>query len=231
MAIRGYKLTHDSGFAPNPFHGVLTLATCMVKIRSSRQRGDWVAGFASAKLVGLARTNGVEIPYMGLIYLARVSEVMPLRSYFTDPRFTLKKNKIDSPREIERAGDNIYYQSTAGAYAQVRNVHHDSGALTHDVSGTNALVCTDFWYLGRKCFVPEGGWGTVLGSQRIDKARLSALPEDFVQSMLLLFRARGIKPGINADPCLWTTPPGIASNCRPTHKIKTMIQNNSCPPR
>ncbi|WP_307686896.1 Nmad2 family putative nucleotide modification protein [Variovorax boronicumulans] len=228
MAIRGYKLTHDSGFAPNPFHGVLTLATCMVKIRSTRQPGDWVAGFASANLVGLARANGVEIPYMGLIYLARVSEVMALRSYFDDPRFALKKNKIDSPHEIERAGDNIYHHDAAGAYAQVRNLHHKSGDLAHDVSGINALICADFWYLGRKCFVPESGWGSVLGDQRIDKARLSALPEDFVQSILLLFRARGIKPGINADPCLWTTPPGIAGHCRPTRKAAPAAQNDSC---
>lgn len=228
MAVRGYKLTHDSGFAPNPFHGTLTLATCMVKIRSTRQRGDWVAGFASAKLVDLARANGVEIPSMGLIYLARVSEVMSLGCYFEDPRFALKKNKIDSPHEIERAGDNIYHHDATGAYAQVRNLHHEPGYLPHDVSGINALVCADFWYLGRKCFVPEGGWRSLLGSQRIEKARLSALPEDFVQSMLLLLRARGTKTGINADPCLWTTPPGTAPHCRPTRKAAPATQNNSC---
>nr|WP_269667332.1 hypothetical protein [Polaromonas naphthalenivorans] len=26
-------MTHDSGFAPNPFHGTLTLATCKPGIR------------------------------------------------------------------------------------------------------------------------------------------------------------------------------------------------------
>jgi hypothetical protein len=195
MAIRGYKLTHDSGFAPNPFHGVLTLATCMVKIRSARRPGDWVAGFASKGLIERARANGVAIPYMGLIYLG---------------------NRVDSEYEIERAGDNIYFRNAAGTYEQVPNRHHDPGYLTHDVSGVNAVICRDFWYLGRKCFVPQGGWSTFLGPRRIDKARLSSLPEDFVQGVLLHFRTRGIKPGINADPCLWKTVTSkAAQSCRP----------------
>lgn len=217
MAIRGYKLTHDSGFAPNPFHGALTLATCMVKIRSARRPGDWVAGFASKGLVEQARANGVAIPYMGLIYLGKVSEVMPLWKYFEDPRFALKKNRVDSAYEIERAGDNIYFRNAAGNYEQVPNRHHGPGDLTHDVSGVNAVICRDFWYLGRKCFVPQGGWDTLLGAQRIDKARLSSLPEDFVQGVLLHFRARGIKPGINADPCLWKTVTSTAAprSCSP----------------
>lgn len=219
MAVRGYKLTHDSGFAPNPFHGVLTLATCMVKIRTARRPGDWVAGFASERLVELARANGVDIPFMGLIYLAKVSEVMPLWRYFEDPRFSSKKNDIGSPREVDRVGDNIYYRDSTGAYAQVPNRHHKPEELAHDVSGINALACADFWYLGRKCFVPEGGWSTVLAGQRIDKARLSALPEDFVRTMLAHFHARGITRGMNAAPCLWTTAPAVSINCRPTREV------------
>ena len=43
----GYKMTHDTGFAPNPFHGALTLATCKPAVRLTRGRCDWVAGFTS----------------------------------------------------------------------------------------------------------------------------------------------------------------------------------------
>ena len=28
MRLFAYKMTHDTGFAPNPFWGYLTLATC-----------------------------------------------------------------------------------------------------------------------------------------------------------------------------------------------------------
>jgi hypothetical protein len=54
-----YKVTHDTGFAPNPFHGVLTLATSKRKIRACRKAGDWVAGFASRALVTSAARRGV----------------------------------------------------------------------------------------------------------------------------------------------------------------------------
>ncbi|MGE3595803.1 MAG: hypothetical protein AB7N70_09645 [Dehalococcoidia bacterium] len=40
-----YKMTHDTGFAPNPFWGCLTLATCKPGIRQTRGPGDWIAGF------------------------------------------------------------------------------------------------------------------------------------------------------------------------------------------
>ena len=43
MRLFAYKMTHDTGFAPNPFWGCLTLATCKPKIRESKRPGDWVA--------------------------------------------------------------------------------------------------------------------------------------------------------------------------------------------
>jgi len=54
MDLVSYKMTHDSGFAPNPFHGYRTLATCKPGIRRSGNRrvGDLVAGFTSGALCG-----------------------------------------------------------------------------------------------------------------------------------------------------------------------------------
>jgi hypothetical protein len=34
-----YVITHDGGFAPNPFHGVLTLNCCKPDIRRTAQEG------------------------------------------------------------------------------------------------------------------------------------------------------------------------------------------------
>ena len=50
--IRAYKITHDTGFAPNPFHGYLTLATCKLGIRLKAKVGEWICGFDSKKLSG-----------------------------------------------------------------------------------------------------------------------------------------------------------------------------------
>lgn len=67
MRLFAYKLTHDTGFAPNPFWGMLTLATCKSAMRLSKEEGDWIAGFTSRTLCGDA--VGAE----KLLYLMKVS--------------------------------------------------------------------------------------------------------------------------------------------------------------
>ena len=50
IRLFSYKMTHDTGFAPNPFGGFMTLATCKPKIRECKKIGDWIAGFTSGQL-------------------------------------------------------------------------------------------------------------------------------------------------------------------------------------
>ena len=47
MRLHSYVVARDYGFAPNPFFGVCTLATCKPKIRSAAKLGDWVMGTGS----------------------------------------------------------------------------------------------------------------------------------------------------------------------------------------
>ena len=64
MAILySYKMSHDDRFAPNPYFGVLTLATCMSRMRYNTPVGEWIAGWISMRT---------------LIYLAKVSEKLTL---------------------------------------------------------------------------------------------------------------------------------------------------------
>ena len=44
-----YVVARDFGFAPNPFFGVCTLATCKPKIRAAAEVGDWIIGTGSAE--------------------------------------------------------------------------------------------------------------------------------------------------------------------------------------
>ncbi|MEW6499812.1 MAG: hypothetical protein AB1589_46215, partial [Cyanobacteriota bacterium] len=44
-----YAIVRDFGFAPNPFHGYCTLATCKPKIRNPAKVGDWVIGMGGSK--------------------------------------------------------------------------------------------------------------------------------------------------------------------------------------
>ena len=79
-----YKLTHDTGFAPNPFFGVCTLATCKPRIRESKRVGDWIAGFTSKRL------GGDEVGSERLVYLMQIAEKLPFERYHSDPRFVAK---------------------------------------------------------------------------------------------------------------------------------------------
>lgn len=197
----GYKLTHDSGFAPNPFHGYLTLATCKPAVRRSRQVGDWVAGFVSKDLLTRSRRDGIDLPFQGLIYLACVAEVLPLHVYFEDTRFQAKQPKFGRGTLIDRCGDNIYYRAPQGqGYLQVQNEHHGSGETDHDTGGRNALIAVEFYYFGRNAFIPEGGWRLLLGHD-LSPGRTFGCQPGFVEKVLKHLATREFPPGVHGMPC------------------------------
>ena len=145
-----YKMTHDTGFAPNPFHGYLTLATCKPQIRLKKRVGDWVAGFTSRSL------NGDEPGAERLVYLMRVDEKLSLEHYFADPRFARKKPRRRPPGDVDHAGDNIYWRD-AGKWRQLRNGFHSSKDIAADTDGRFVLISTSFAYFGSKPLeVPVG---------------------------------------------------------------------------
>lgn len=148
-AVFSYKMTHDTGFAPNPWWGSLTLATCKPRLRLARQPGDWIAGFTSGKLCGHA--VGAE----RLVYLMQVHEAIPLGQYYTDPRFELKRPRFGGVDHRRRFGDNIYRPRKVGSrdsddLEQVRNPFHGPDERESDVSGRNVLIARRFVYFGRE---------------------------------------------------------------------------------
>ena len=102
MHLFSYKLTHDSGFAPNPFGQTLTLATCKPQIRRRKSVNDWIAGFTSRTLAGH------DVGSERLIYLMRVAEKLHMRDYFADSRFQDKVPDMSAEGPMAKAGDNIY---------------------------------------------------------------------------------------------------------------------------
>jgi putative DNA base modification enzyme with NMAD domain len=69
-----YKLTVDDGGAPCVNDGILSLAICKPAIRSTAKRGNIILGFAANSLY---RDNC-------LVYMARVTENLGGRKYFSD---------------------------------------------------------------------------------------------------------------------------------------------------
>jgi hypothetical protein len=147
MRLFSYKLTTDSGFAPNPFYGMLTLATCKPGIRRTKKKGDWIAGFTSGKLCG------DKVGKEKLVYLMQVTEKVTIAEYFQNPKYRNKKPRGDSDYTATM-GDNIYapcYDSLGKLrnYSRIENSNHGPNDQQHDVSGQYALISTRFYYFGK----------------------------------------------------------------------------------
>jgi hypothetical protein len=195
LKLFSYKMTHDSGFAPNPFWGELTLATCKPQIRLHKGKGDWIAGFTSGELCGDS-VGGEK-----LVFLMKVEDKLSIVQYFSSPRY---KNKIPDPTHalrIRQAGDNIYYQTSNGAYEQLENANHDCGNMADDLSGEFVLTATEFVYFGGEAIsipaeirpsVPTGQ--SRHGSQTHDEERA----RQFLEYVFTNFRL-----GVQGPPHMW----------------------------
>ena len=137
-----YVVRYDFGFAPNPFHGVCTLATCKPQIRRAAAVGDWVVGTGSApnRLTGR------------LVYSMRVSEAMSYDDYWNDPRFLVKRPNLRGSL-IQAFGDNIYHNGPKG-WMQANSRHSlDDGTpnrdhIKKDTSSPRLLIGSEFYYWG-----------------------------------------------------------------------------------
>ncbi len=205
--LYSYLMTHDSGFAPNPFFGCLTLATCMTEIRRTKKVGDWVAGFASKALVKKSHALGLNIPYQGLIYLMEIGEILPLDAYFHDSRFQEKKAIPPGSHNIMRErGDNIYHLDSNGNFQQSKNDNHDEGEILKDTSGKNVLLAKQFYYFGRNCLVPDASWLSM--NVRVpDRYIASGCESDgkALERLTTFLQERGQKAGVLGIPCIWGT--------------------------
>ena len=163
-SLYSYVVRSDGGFAPNPFFGYCTLATCKPRIRKGAQVGDWIVGTGSA-----AR----EVGRGGhLVYAMHVTGVIDTRSYWIDPRFQFKKPTIKGDQIRESAsGDNIYEWRGQNSWRQLHSYHsHSDGTQNeaHTVKDTSVpriLLSDDFVYFG--------GEGPLLPSKYLDDGDLN----------------------------------------------------------
>ncbi len=137
MDLYSYVVRYDTGFAPNPYHGACTLATCKPKIRKTAQKGDYIAGFGSASK-GRAGC---------LIYVMRVDEILTWNAYWHDRRLQAKKPVVDA-RDERADGDNIYRRTGVREWDQLPNPHHDCADISRDTDVDRVLVGHLFTYWG-----------------------------------------------------------------------------------
>lgn len=139
-----YVVLYDIGFAPNPYCGMCTLATCKPEIRKFANIGDWVAGIGSKQ----KRQHG------RLVYAMQVTEILLFDEYWAEPRFANKKPNRGGSLKL-RYGDNIYHHATDGKGWIQEDGRHSledgSPNLDHvkrDTSTPRVLASTSFAYYG-----------------------------------------------------------------------------------
>ena len=144
MRLYSYVVARDYGFAPNPFYGLCTLATCKPKIRKVAAMGDWVVGTGSKATLSEGQ----------LVFAMRVTETLSFNEYWENPRFSNKKPDMHS--SLKRAfGDNIYFRDPDSNLWVQSDSHHsrDDGSenrnnVAHDTGVDRVLISDDFVYWG-----------------------------------------------------------------------------------
>jgi hypothetical protein len=143
-----YTVATDDGAAPNPFHGMCSLAICKPRIRSAAEIGDWVAG------LGSKNTNGRDLSGH-LVYAMRVDDILTLEQY--DQRAAAnwadRIPDIKSKDLTKRLGDCIYDYSSS--MPKQRPSVHGPGNIKRDLGGRNVLLSWDFYYFGRNAISLE----------------------------------------------------------------------------
>lgn len=139
-----YVVDRDFGFAPNPFHGYCTLATCKPGIRKGARIGDWVMGVGGKRL----RATGK------CIFVMNISQICTFEEYWADTRFQIKK-PVRNGNPVMMVGDNVYHRDPAtGGWIQEDSHHSNPDGSTNrtnfqrDTKTDNVLISTHFFYFG-----------------------------------------------------------------------------------
>jgi hypothetical protein len=196
-----YKMEHDYGLAPNPFHGYCTLTVCKSQIRKSRRLeiGDWIIGAGSVALNNLYT----------IIFAMQVEEKVLLKNYWSDPRFQDKKPIINGSL-VQMYGDNFYhFDIHNNKWIQENSAHSkikgrtNSDHLKRDVSGENALISKKFYYFGEKSIQIPDFFYTEMSKEKLRKLRNIKLLEENIGDNLITWMNQNYEVGIHGDPVNW----------------------------
>lgn len=200
MSLFTYVVRWDHGFAPNPFYGVCTLATCKPTIRKKAKLNDWVLGTGSAE-----KKNPEGQKYQGrAIFVMKASKIITFDEYWEDPQYRGKRPIMNGSLR-QRFGDNIYHHDDKGKWVQADSRHSWNGQandinLIRDTGTTDrVLIGNEFTYWGKEAPAIPGKFSSFIikrpgESEITDQAAI----EDFITW------ARSVgDQGRLADPLDW----------------------------
>ena len=200
MKCYSYKMDHDFGFAPNPFWGVMTLATCKGSIRSSSnlEIGDLV----------IATGGRVLNKYIGhLIFAMKVEKIITFDEYWNNPDFQCKK-PVFNGSVMQMYGDNVYHTNPqTKEVIQERCAHtvegknpKDTGQYRRDIRGKNVLISRNFYYFGANA--PELPDEFKHMASTVRNMECNHVDEETVKKFADWLQSN-YKVGIHGDPINW----------------------------
>lgn len=204
MELYSYVLDHDYGFAPNPFYGICTLATCKPQIRERASVGDYILGTGCAKRGRRGR----------FVYMMKVNQFTKYDDYWMDGRFR-RKRPLMSGSTARAFGDNIYHRGPDGEWLQESSFHSLPNGQPnplnrdHDTHSDRVLISFDFIYCGGSGpMIPESfrNWGGV--DICAGRAYKKNFPKEMKEAVVHWVRSLGTgRVGIPAD---WARLPSAA---------------------
>ena len=139
-----YVVDRDFGFAPNPFHGYCTLATCKPEIRKGATVDDWVIGMGGRRL----RATGC------CIFAMCVTKKITFDEYWANPDYRDKKPVRNGSNKM-MVGDNIYHRAEPNKKWHQADSHHsladgsiNTDNLKRDTKTNAVLISKNFFYFG-----------------------------------------------------------------------------------
>jgi hypothetical protein len=154
VTLYSYVMTDDTGFAPNPYHGVLTLACCKPVIRRCANIGYWVMGTVGKTIINKVRKKlGWGEDYLGrIIYIAEITDKVTRNKYWNCIWFQKKKFAPNFPYCV---GDNIY-EPCAGDFKNpppcavhtADDKDRDLGKKNKARCNQSVLISDNFYYFG-----------------------------------------------------------------------------------
>jgi hypothetical protein len=175
----------DTGFAPNPYHGVLTLACCRPDIRRNASEKDWIMGVGR---------KAFECDKPKLIYLAKIKNKLRRATYWYD----YPEKRFEAKVGNHCLADNIYEPDGQGGFKDPPiGARHSATEKEHDLGCTLesewVLVCSRFFYFGRNApFLPNGYKSGTRHFNISDREEISNIIKWARKEYRKLFGERGI---------------------------------------
>jgi hypothetical protein len=182
-------IARDYGFAPNPFYGFCTLATCKPDIRRGASVDDWIVGTG-------AKGHNLQDH---LIYAMRVTESATFDDYWNDPRFVDKRPNRRGSRK-QWFGDNIYHHNPRTGHWIQEDSHHSRSNgkafkinLDHDTQTDRVLISNDFIYFGGSAItIPAPFNGAATRLWKIGPGHRSDFSAAYVERVVEWLRSLGV---------------------------------------